>query len=82
MAAQLALSLDNLEAVLAGAGTTLTNLVRLVVHTADVDRLSAHHGVLAASLGAAGAAPATTLLGVNRPALPGLMVELAGTAVD
>jgi enamine deaminase RidA (YjgF/YER057c/UK114 family) len=78
---QLALSLDNLEAVLGGAGMTLANLVRLNVYTTDVDALFPHYGVLAARLGAAGVAPATTMLGVTRLALPGLLVELEGTAV-
>jgi enamine deaminase RidA (YjgF/YER057c/UK114 family) len=82
MAAQLALSLDNLEAVLGEAGMSLGNLVRLTVYTVDVDRLFPHYGVLAARLGAAGAAPATTMLGVSRLALPELMVELEGTAVS
>ena len=81
MAAQLALSLDNLEAVLAEGGMSLADLVRLNVYTTDVDRLFEHYGVLAARLGAAGVAPATTMLGVTRLALPGLMVELEGTAV-
>lgn len=81
MAAQLALSIDNLEAVLGEAGMSLANLVRLTVYTTDVDRLFAHYGVLASRLGAAGAAPATTMLGVTRLALPALMVELEGTAV-
>ncbi|MFF0311423.1 RidA family protein [Streptosporangium sp. NPDC004379] len=81
MAAQLALSLDNLEAVLGEAGMSLANLVRLDVHTTDVDRLFEHYGVLASRLGAAGVAPPTTMLGVTRLALPGLMVELEGTAV-
>ncbi len=81
MAAQLTLSLDNLEAVLAGAGMVLADLVRLTVYTTDVDRLFEHYGVLAARLGAAGAAPPTTLLGVSRLALPTLMVELEATAV-
>ncbi|GHH32763.1 RidA family protein [Lentzea cavernae] len=81
MAAQLALSLDNLEAVLAGAGMTPANLVRLTVYTTDVDLLFQHYGVLAARLGAAQAAPPTTMLGVSRLALPDLMVELEGTAV-
>ena len=80
LAAQLALSLDNLEAVLAGAGMSLADLVRLTVYTTDVDRLFEHYGVLASRLGAAGAAPATTLLGVTRLAVPALMVELEGTA--
>jgi enamine deaminase RidA (YjgF/YER057c/UK114 family) len=81
MAAQLALSLDNLEAVLGGAGMSLASLVRLNVYTTDVDLLLAHYGVLASRLGAAGVAPASTLLGVTRLAVPGLLVELEGTAV-
>lgn len=81
MAAQLALSTDNLEAVLAGAGMSLANLVRLNVHTTDVDLLLQHYGVLASRLGAAGVAPTTTMLGVTRLAVPGQLVELEGTAV-
>lgn len=81
MAAQLALSLDNLEGVLRGAGMSLANLVRLNVYTTDVDLLFQHYGVLASRLGAAGVAPATTMLGVSRLAILGLMVELEGTAV-
>ena len=57
MAAQVALSLDNLEAVLAEAGMSLANLVRLNVYTTDVDLLFQHYGVLASRLGAARAAP-------------------------
>lgn len=81
MAAQVALSLDNLEAVLHAAGMTLANLVRLTVYTTDVDLLFPHYGVLAARLGAAGVAPTTTMLGVTRLAIPGQLVELEGTAV-
>uniref|UniRef100_UPI000B5AE8C7 RidA family protein n=1 Tax=Micromonospora echinaurantiaca TaxID=47857 RepID=UPI000B5AE8C7 len=81
MAAQLALSLDNLEAVLGEAGMSLENLVRLNVYTTDVDLLFEHYGVLASRLGAAGVAPTTTMLGVTRLAIPDLMVELEGTAV-
>ena len=81
MAAQLALSLDNLEAVLGEAGMSLANLVRLNVYATDVDLLFQHYGVLASRLGAAGVAPTTTMLGVARLAVPDLMVELEGTAV-
>ncbi|WP_156723456.1 RidA family protein [Streptomyces apocyni] len=81
MAAQLALSLDNLEAVLGEAGMSLANLVRLNVYTTDVDLLFQHYGVLGARLGAAGVRPASTVLGVSRLAVPSLMVELEGTAV-
>lgn len=82
MAAQLALALDNLEAVLTEAGMTLANLVRLNVYATDVDLLFPHYGVLAGRLAAAGVAPATTMLGVTRLAVPGQLVELEGTAVD
>ncbi|WP_127795270.1 RidA family protein [Agromyces sp. LHK192] len=82
MAAQLALAVDNLEAVLVAAGMSLANLVRLNVYTTDVDALLPHYGVLAARLGAAGVAPTTTMLGVARLAIPGQLVELEGTAVD
>ncbi|MCI3156248.1 RidA family protein [Streptomyces sp. GB4-14] len=81
MAAQLALSVDNMEAVLAEAGMSLANLVRLNVYTTDVDLLFQHYGVLAGRLGAAGVTPTTTMLGVTRLAVPGQMVELEGTAV-
>ncbi|MFE9179814.1 MULTISPECIES: RidA family protein [unclassified Streptomyces] len=82
MAAQLALSVDNVEAVLAEAGMSLSNLIRLNVYTTDVDLLFQHYGVLAGRLGAAGVAPATTMLGVTRLAVPGQLVELEGTAVS
>ena len=81
MAAQLSMSLDNLEAVLAGAGMSLASLVRLAVYTTDVDLLLRHYGVLASRLAAAGVAPPTSTLGVTRLAVDTLMVELEGTAV-
>ncbi|NBH11661.1 RidA family protein [Amycolatopsis sp. SID8362] len=81
LAAQLALSLDNLEAVLGEAGMSLADLVRLTVYTTDVDLLFQHYGVLVGRLAAAGVAPATTVLGVTRLAIPPLLVELEGTAV-
>ncbi|GAB2576394.1 RidA family protein [Kribbella endophytica] len=81
MAGQLALSLSNLEAVLAEAGMSLGDLVRLNVYTTDVDLLFQHYGVLASRLGAARVAPTTTMLGVTRLAIPGQLVELEGTAV-
>ena len=81
MAAQVALSLDDLEAILAEAGMSLANLVRLNVYTTDVDQLFEHYGELASRLGAAEVAPTTTMLGVTRLAIPDLMVELEGTAV-
>lgn len=82
MARQLALSIDNVESVLAGAGMSLADVVRLNVYTTDVDLLFQHYGVLAARLGSAGVAPATTMLGVVRLAIPGQLVELEATAAD
>ncbi|WP_106850334.1 RidA family protein [Blastococcus sp. Marseille-P5729] len=79
--AQLALSLDNVEAVLGEAGMTLTNVVRLNVYTTDVDALLPQYGVLAGRLAAAEVAPVTTMLGVTRLAIPGQLVELEATAV-
>ena len=81
MAGQLALSIDNLEAVLGEAGMSLADLVRLDVYTTDVDLLLQHYGVLASRLGAAGVTPTMTMLGVTRLAIPGQMIEIEGTAV-
>lgn len=82
VAAQLTLAVENLESVLAAAGMSLANLVRLNVYTTDVDALFPHYGVLAGRLAEAGVAPTTTMLGVTRLAIPGQVVELEGTAVD
>src|SRR3954462_9671602 len=46
MAAQLELALDNLEAVLAEAGMTLANVVRLNVYATDLDEYLKHFGHL------------------------------------
>lgn len=75
------MSLDNLEAVLADAGMSLRDVVRLNVYTTDVDALFEQYGVLASRLAAAGVAPATTMLGVSRLAIPILLIELEATAV-
>jgi enamine deaminase RidA (YjgF/YER057c/UK114 family) len=81
MAAQLALSMDNVEAVLEEADMSLANLVRLNVYTTDVDLLVECYGVLASRLGVAGVTPTTTLLGVSRLVVPDLVVEIEATAV-
>lgn len=81
VAAQLRLSLDNVEAVLAEAGMGLADLVRLAVYTTGIDDLFPHYGELAGRLAAVGAAPTTTMLEVVRLAVPGQVVELEGIAV-
>ena len=80
MAAQISLSLDNLDAVLAEAGMTLSNVVRLNVYATDVDALFANYGLIAQRLGTAGVRPPSTMLGVSRLAFPELMVEFEATA--
>ena len=82
MAAQLELSLDNLEAVLGAADMTLANVVRLNVYTTDFDELVKHWGKIADRFGNADGRFATTLLGVTRLFTPQLLVLLEATAVD
>ncbi len=75
MEAQLALSLDNLEALLGEAGMSLRISFGSTSSTTDVDLLFQHYGVLASRLGAARVVPTTTMIGVTRLAIPGQMVE-------
>ena len=81
MAAQIRLSLDNLETVLGQAGLNLSHVVRLNMYTTDVDRFLAAYHVAIERFSAAGCRPASTLLGVARLAFPELLVELEATAV-
>ena len=82
MAAQLELSLDNLEAVLADADMTLANVVRLNIYTTDFDELVKHWGTLAGRFGKSEDRFVTSLLGVTRLFTPELLVMLEATAVD
>ena len=79
---QIALTLDNLEAVLSAADMNLTNITRLNVYTTDVDETMKHFDVLGARFGPVKATPPMTLLGVTRLAIPALMVEIEATAAD
>ena len=81
MAAQLELSLDNLEAVLAAADMTLADIVRLNVYTTDFDELVQHWARLTGRFGNSGERFATSLLGVTRLFTPELLVMLEATAV-
>lgn len=82
MRAQMALALENLEAVLAAAGMSLRDVVRLQMHTTDMDATLENYDVLAARLGAEGVAPPMTLVGVTRLAMPPAMVEIEATAMQ
>jgi enamine deaminase RidA (YjgF/YER057c/UK114 family) len=82
MRGQIGMALDNLEAVLTGAGMIFANIVRLRIYTTDVDEALADWEVMGTRLGRAGVTPPMTLLGVTRLAFPELMIELEATAVD
>jgi len=82
MAAQLELALDNLQAVLAAAGMTPADIVRLNVYTTDVDELFKHFSKLPERIGSADRRFATTVLGVSQLAAPQLLVLLEATAVN
>ena len=60
---------------------TLANVVRLNMLHDRRRRVHCQRGVLAERTGAAGVAPAGTLLGIVRLAFPELMIELEATAV-
>jgi enamine deaminase RidA (YjgF/YER057c/UK114 family) len=81
MVAQAGMALDNLEAVLKGAGMTLANVVRLNYYTTDVDAFFGASAMLTPRLQKAGCKPASTLLGVARLAFPQLLIEIEATAV-
>jgi enamine deaminase RidA (YjgF/YER057c/UK114 family) len=82
MPAQLGLAVDNLQAVLGGAGMTLANVVRLNVYTTDIDTLLQHFAVLTERFAGTGERFASTLLGVARLPAPQLLVMLEATAMD
>ena len=82
MRSQIALALDNLEAILGAADMGLANVVRLNIYTTDVDEAMKHFDVLGSRFGPVGAAPPMTLLGVTRLAIPPLMFEIEATAAD
>jgi enamine deaminase RidA (YjgF/YER057c/UK114 family) len=82
LAAQVSLALDNIETVLAEAGMTLGDVVRITVFTTDVDAMMGAWGDLTERFAAAGVRPASTLVGVTRLAFPQMLVEIEATAVD
>lgn len=81
MEAQLALAFDNLEAVLAKAGMTLANVVRLNYYVTDVPLYFQSSGPAADRLAKAGCKAPGTLLGVASLFHPDILVELEATAV-
>lgn len=80
MRAQIALALDNLEAVLAAAEMDLGDVTRLGVYATDVDAALQNFDLMGQRFGAFNAAPPMTLLGVTRLAMPGLLFEIDASA--
>ena len=71
----------NLVEVLAAAGMTPTNIVRLNFYTTDVDGFMGAAGELVPLWASAGCKPVSTLLGVTRLFQPSIMIEIEATAV-
>ncbi|WP_420863782.1 RidA family protein [Algirhabdus cladophorae] len=82
MRAQIALSLDNLEAVLKAAGMDFSSVIRLGVYATDVDEALKNFDLFGARFGPVNNTPPMTLLGVTRLAMPSLMFEIEATAAD
>jgi len=81
MTAQLAQAVDNLETVLKQGGFGLADVVRLNYYVTDVDAFFAVGEAGGKRLAEEGCQPAGTLLGVQRLAMPELLVEIEATAV-
>ena len=80
MVAQFNQALDNLERVLADAGLTLADVVRLNYYVTDVSAFLEAVPLVGPRLRAAGCKPASTLLGIERLAQPECMIEIEATA--
>ncbi len=82
MAAQLEQAFDNLESVLAQAGLTLTNVVRLNYYVTDVQAYFSASAVVGRRLAALRVKPSGVLLGVAGLFHQDAMVEIEATAVE
>jgi enamine deaminase RidA (YjgF/YER057c/UK114 family) len=80
-AAQLALALANVEAVLAAAGMGPADLAQLRVYTTDMDATLGVWDTLTERFGEVGASPPTTLVGVCELPVPGMTVSLEAVAI-
>lgn len=81
MGSQLALALDNVEAVLTGAGMGLSDLVKATVYITDMNAMWEHYEVLTSRFEEAGVTTTQTLVEVSRLAVEGALVEIEGIAV-
>jgi enamine deaminase RidA (YjgF/YER057c/UK114 family) len=81
MAAQLIQAFDNLAAVLAQAGMSMANVVRLNYYVTDMQAFIGAAAVVGARLSSCGVKPAGTLLGVTSLFHPDALVEIEATAI-
>jgi len=77
--AQVRLAFENLRTVLAAAGASLDNVVKLGVFLVDMSRLPEYGAARAEFF--TGKQPASTAVGVTSLAAPGLLVEIEAIAV-
>ena len=77
---QLEAALANVDALLSEAGMDRSNIVQVHLFTTDVDGLMANYDVYAEWIRPAGVMPPQSLLGVQRLALPELLVEVEVSA--
>ena len=80
--AQMHLAFDNMEAVLDKAEMQLSDVVRVVMYTTDIDQTLANWDVYVERVDRAGIQPPLTLIGVAQLALPGMMIEIEATAIQ
>lgn len=81
MRSQIALALNNLEAVLSAADMGFADVVQIRIFATDVDEALKNFDLMGAKFGAAGVSPPMTLVGVTRLAIPPLMFEIEVEAV-
>ncbi len=79
---QMECALQNVDAVLAGAGMERKHVVSLRFFTTDIDGFLANYDVYANWIAPAGTRPPQTLLGIQRLVLPDLKVEIEVTAAE
>ena len=82
MRGQMALALDNLEAVLSAAEMGLANILRLTIYATDLDEAMKNFDLLGTRFGPLNASPPMTVVGVTRLAIPPLMFEIEATVAD
>lgn len=81
VAAQLALTLANVAAVLAEAGMTMADVAMLRTYTTDIAATLAVWDTVTEHLGSLGATPPAALIEVGRLSRPGMVVEIDGLAI-